>query len=142
MPKRTNERRQSPRHKTQLKAHLLFSVLLVGPDTPKESVPRELNLVGQTLDISETGLALLIPIAEIDESYLAGAESLLQIELFLPAGAIEIEARPVRYEQLKESKEKSIFDEGYLIGAQIIKISDRALFSEYLNTLADSSQSG
>ncbi|HEY0005339.1 MAG TPA: PilZ domain-containing protein [Pyrinomonadaceae bacterium] len=132
-----NERRLSPRHKTQLKAHLLFSVQLVGPHMRKGRAPRELNLVGQTEDISETGLALIIPVAEIDESYLKDEGNSLRIELFLPAGPVEIQARPVRYERLGEGRQKSIFAEGYLIGAQITSISDRQRFIEYLNSLAD-----
>ncbi|HEX8097517.1 MAG TPA: hypothetical protein VF507_05750 [Pyrinomonadaceae bacterium] len=130
-----NERRLSTRHQTKLEAHLLFSVLLVGPNMTREEVPRELNLIGQTRDISETGLGLFIPVAEIDERYLAGEGSSLQMELFLPSGSVEIHAKPVRFERLAEGKEKSIFGEGYLIGAHITEVSDRARFLEYLRTL-------
>jgi hypothetical protein len=132
-----DERRQAPRHQTKLKAHLLFSVLLVGTKTSVDSAPpQSLNLVGQTRDISATGLGLVIPVAQIDEKYLVGEESTLRVELYLPTGLIEISARPVRCERLSETREKSIFPEGYLIGAQITEVSDPDRFIEYLKTLA------
>jgi hypothetical protein len=132
-----DERRQSPRHQAKLKAHLLFSVLLVDTQTNADSAPpRSLNLVGQTRDISATGLGLVIPVEQIDEKYLTGEESRLQVELYLPTGPVEIRARPVRCERLSETQEKSIFTEGYLIGAQITEVSDPARFIEYLKTLA------
>lgn len=97
----------------------------------------KLHLVGHTIDISETGIALVVPIAEIDESYLTGEHSKLSIELYLPDGAIKITARPVRYKLLDESFREDVFTKGYLIGADITKISDRDLFVEYLSTLLE-----
>jgi hypothetical protein len=94
-----------------------------------------LHLVGHTKDISEIGLALVVPIAEIDENYLAGDIARMQIELYLPKGAIKITARPVHYKPLGESSGESVFSEGYLIGAEIMKVSDPDLFIEYLGTL-------
>jgi hypothetical protein len=133
-----DERRQSPRHQAKLQAHLLFSVLLMDTKTGGEegAPPQNLNLVGQTRDISATGLGLVIPVEQIDEKYLTGEESVLQVELYLPTGPIEIRARPVRCERLSETGETSIFPEGYLIGAQITEVSDPDRFIEYLKTLA------
>jgi hypothetical protein len=131
-----DERRQSPRHQAKLKAHLLFSVLLVDTKTTGGSAPpQSLNLVGQTRDISATGLGLVIPVEQIDEKYLTGEESALRVELYLPTGPIEIRAKPVRCERLSETPLKSIFPEGYLIGAQITEVSDPDRFIEYLKTL-------
>lgn len=134
-----DERRQSPRHQAKLKAHLLFSVMLVdekehgaGAGEP----PQSLNLVGQTRDISASGLGLVIPVAQIDEKYLTGEESLLRVELYLPTGPIEIRARAVRSQRLSETELKSIFPEGFFIGAQITEVSDPDRFIEYLKALA------
>ena len=135
MPVYLDDRRRSPRHKAQLNARLLFSVSLVDSKAPAGSIPHTLNLVGQTRDISEIGLGLIVPIAQIDERYLAGEGNTLKIELYLPTGPVEIHATLVRYERLSEGKEKSIFNDGYIIGAQITKVSDRARFLEYLHTL-------
>jgi hypothetical protein len=128
-------RRRSPRFKAQLRARLLFTVVLSGKASSTRS--GKLHLVGHTKDISEIGVALVVPIAEIDERYLTGEGSKLQIELFLPKGALKITARPVHYKLLDEDLGESVFTEGYLIGAEITKVSDHDLFVEYLSTLSD-----
>jgi hypothetical protein len=130
----TPQRRRSPRFKTQLRARLLFSVML-SEETSAGRAAGRLHLVGHTKDISELGLALVVPIAEIDERYLTSEHSKLQLELYLPGGALKITARPVHYKQLDTDASESVFSEGYLIGAEITKVSDRALFIEYLSTL-------
>lgn len=130
------ERRRSPRYETQLEARLLFSVVLTGDASPGAQ-PRTLNLVGHTRDVSEVGLALVIPVARIDEAFLAGADVSLRIELYLPGGAVEVEARPVRHRRFEAGEEGSIFPEGYLIGAEITHVSDRERFVAYLRALAE-----
>jgi len=134
----TSNRRRSPRFKAQLKARLLFSVMLSGETSAAGS--GRLHLVGHTKDISEIGLALVVPIAEIDERYLTGDNTKMQIELYLPKGAIKITTRPVHYKSLDENSGESVFSEGYLIGAEIIKVSDHDLFLEYLGTLEKDEQ--
>ena len=131
----TSNRRRSPRFKAQLRARLLFTVVLSGETSTTHS--GRLHLVGHTIDISEIGLALVVPIAEIDERYLTNEGSKLQIELFLPSGAIKITARPVHYKLLDENSGENVFTEGYLIGAEITKVSDHDLFVKYLSTLSD-----
>jgi hypothetical protein len=131
----TSNRRRSTRFKAQLRARLLFTVVL--SEETSTSGSGRLHLVGHTKDISEIGIALVVPIAEIDERYLAGESSKLQLELFLPSGTIEIAARPVHYKLLDETSGENVFTEGYLIGAEIIKVSDHDLFVEYLSTLSE-----
>src|SRR5919106_1280716 len=134
MPTRSSQtpnRRRSPRFEAQLKARLLFTVVL-SEESSADQPPAKLNLVGHTKDISEIGLALIVPIAEIDERYLKGEGCKMQLELFLPRGSVKITARPVHHRQLDESLGEYVFSEGYLIGAEITKVSDRALFTEYL----------
>jgi hypothetical protein len=129
-----SQRRRAPRFKAQLRARLLFSVMLSG-ETKTDGGSGRLHLVGHTKDISEIGLALVVPIAEIDERYLTGEDSKLQLELYLPDGVLKITARPVHYKLLDESSRDSIFTEGYLIGAEITDVSDHDLFTKYLSTL-------
>jgi PilZ domain len=131
-----SNRRRSPRFKAQLRARLLFTVVLSGET--KRAGSGRLHLVGHTKDISEIGIALVLPIAEIDERYLTGESSKLQIELFLPKGALKITARPVHYKRLDENSGENVFTEGYLIGAEITKVSDHELFVEYLSSLGES----
>ena len=128
--------RRSPRFKAQLKARLLFTVVLSGEPAPGGALGK-LQLVGQTKDISEIGLALVVPIAEIDERYLEGEHNKMQIELFLPQGTLKITARPVHFKLLDKDSSESVFSEGYLIGAEITRVSDPALFREYLGTLEE-----
>ena len=130
-----SNRRRSPRFKAQLRARLLFTVVLSGESFVTARNSGKLHLVGHTKDISEVGLALVVPIADIDERYLTSEKSKMQIELYLPKGAIKIIARPVHYRPLEESAGESVFSEGYLIGAEITKVSNRDLFIEYLGTL-------
>lgn len=133
----SSTRRRSTRFKAQLRARLLFAVVLSEESSASHSSSGKLHLVGHTKDISEVGLALVVPIAEIDERYLAGESNKMEIELYLPKGAIKITARPVHYRRLDESSNESIFSEGYLIGAEITKVSNRDLFVEYLSTLSE-----
>ena len=130
------ERRRSPRYETQLEARLLFSVVLTGSFGDAGAAPRTLNLVGHTSDVSEVGLALVIPVARINEAFLTGEGLTLRIELYLPSGAVEIHARPVRHHRFGAGREHSIFQEGYFVGAEITHVSDRPRFVEYLRALA------
>lgn len=133
-----SNRRRSQRFIAQLRARLLFSVVLSeGKTSTVERTAGRLHLVGHTKDISENGIALVVPIAEIDERYLTGDDSKMQIELYLPQGAIQITARPVHYKLLDESLGESVFTEGYLIGAEIKDVSDPDSFIEYLRALAE-----
>jgi hypothetical protein len=85
------------------------------------------TLDGHTLDVSATGLALIVPAIRIGEHYLAGADRKLHIRLELPSGPVEMRVATVRYESLED-------ETGYLIGAQILEMSDsdRATFDKYV----------
>jgi len=85
------------------------------------------KLDGYTLDISITGLALVVPAIRIGEHYLAGADRELHVKLELPSGPVEMKVVTVRYEDLEDGS-------GYLIGARIREISDadRASFEKYV----------
>jgi len=85
------------------------------------------TLDGYTLDVSITGLALVVPAIRIGEHYLAGADRELHVKLELPSGPVEMKVVTVRYENLEDGS-------GYLIGARIREISDadRASFEKYV----------
>ncbi len=89
------------------------------------------TLDGHTLDISLTGLALIVPAIRIGEHYLAGADRKLHVKLDLPSGPVEMKVVTVRYENLEDSS-------GYLIGARILEMSDadRANFGKYVAKMA------
>jgi hypothetical protein len=79
------------------------------------------------MDVSISGLALVVPAIRIGEHYLAGADRKLHVKLELPSGPVEMRVVTVRYENLEDVN-------GYLIGARILEISDsdRAVFEKYM----------
>lgn len=104
----------------RVRARLNFTISLSDPRVSSNGSRRLPTLNGHTLDISSTGLALIVPAIRIGEHYLAGADRKLYVKLDLPGGPVEIKVVTVRYESLDESSEES----GYLIGARIVEMSD------------------
>ena len=88
------------------------------------------KLDGHTLDVSVTGLALIVPAIRIGEHYLAGADRKLHIKLELPSGPVEMTVVTVRYESLED-------ESGYLIGARILEMSDtdKESFEKYVTRI-------
>ena len=122
------DRRRSPRRKAQRRARLMFSVSVVGAEGAR-MVPVE----GHTLDISENGLALIVPSLRVGDNFLTDADCTLRIVLLdIPSGQVEIHATPVRYEELGGPVRE------HLIGVEIkhMNESDRYRFISYLHTLS------
>ena|SRR5215212_232020 len=116
-------RRRSKRVRTRLS----FTLSLSDPRVSMNGGRRLPTLDGYTLDVSITGLALVVPAIRIGEHYLAGADRELHVKLELPSGPVEMKVVTVRYEDLEDGS-------GYLIGARIREISDadRASFEKYV----------
>ena len=116
-------RRRSKRVRTRLSFTLSLSDPRVGTNGSK----RLPTLNGHTLDVSISGLALIVPAIRIGEHYLSGADRKLHVKLELPSGPVELIVVTVRYEDLEDGS-------GYLIGARILEISDadRATFEKYV----------
>ena len=111
----------------RVRARLAFRLSLSDTRVSSNGSRRLPTLDGYTLDVSVTGLALIVPAIRIGEHYLAGADRKLHIKLELPSGPIEMKVVTVRYENLEDGS-------GYLIGGRIIEISDadRASFQKYV----------
>ena len=118
------------RHSRRVRARLGFTLSLADPRVNSNGSRRLPKLNGHTLDISATGLALVVPAIRIGEHYLAGSDRRVYLKLQLPGGPIEMKVATVRYEALEETDEET----GYLIGARIVEMSDadRASFDKYL----------
>ena len=118
------------RHSKRVRARLNFTLSLSDPRVSSNGHRRLPTLDGHTLDVSATGLALIVPAIRIGEHYLAGADRKLHIRLELPNGPVEMRVTTVRYESLED-------ESGYLIGAQILEMSDsdRASFDKYVAKL-------
>ncbi|HKG58219.1 MAG TPA: PilZ domain-containing protein [Pyrinomonadaceae bacterium] len=115
------------RHSKRVGTRLTFTLSLSDPRVRTNGSRRLPTLNGYTLDVSVTGLALIVPAIRIGEHYLAGADRKLHVKLELPSGPVEMKVVTVRYEDLEDGS-------GYLIGARILEISDadRASFEKYV----------
>ena len=118
------------RHSKRVRARLSFNLSLSDPRANSNGTRRLPTLDGHTLDVSITGLALVVPAIRIGEHYLAGADRKLYVKLELPTGPVEMKVATVRYESLEDSSEET----GYLIGARILEMSDtdRVSFEKYM----------
>ena len=114
------------RHSKRVRTRLSFTLSLSDPRVGRNGARRLPTLDGHTLDISSTGLALIVPAIRIGEHYLAGSDRKLHVKLDLPAGPVEMRVVTVRYENLEDGS-------GYLIGARILEMSDadRARFESF-----------
>lgn len=121
------------RHCKRVRTRLGFTLSLSDPRVSPNGARRLPTLDGHTLDVSSTGLALIVPAIRIGEHYLTGSDRRLHLLLELPGGPVEMLVTPVRYESLDETQE----DTGYLIGARITEMadSDRARFEEYVTKI-------
>jgi PilZ domain len=122
------------------KVRLTFTLSLSDPRTSSNGARRVPSLDGHTLDISETGMALVVPAIRIGGHYLVGNERKLHLQLELPGGPLEMRVTPVRYESLEDDPREM----GYLIGARITEMnaSERARFDEYLKTALKNQTTG
>lgn len=122
----------------RVRARLSFRLSLSNPRVSSNGARRLPSLDGHTLDVSTTGVALIVPAIRIGEHYLAGADRQLHLKLELPAGSVEMKVATVRYECLDETHEEA----GYLIGARIIEMADadRKSFDQYVAKLLSRSQ--
>ena len=122
------------RHAKRMKVSLPFTLTLVGLAISVNGSKRSNSLKGHTLDVSETGLALVVPTILLGEHHLVGENRRLKIQLELSSGVVEMQVVPIRYESLEEHKTET----GYLIGARISEISeeDRTRFTQFVNGLS------
>lgn len=121
----------------RVRARLNFTLSLSDPRVGSNGSRRLPTLDGHTLDISMTGLALIVPAIRIGEHYLAGSDRRVYLKLELPSGPVEMKLATVRYEALDETEEET----GYVIGARIIEMADadRASYQQHLAKLLKAS---
>jgi PilZ domain len=121
------DRRQSPR----LQLRLPFDVSIHREGDLNGSRKRAQTLRGCTRDLSEKGLALLVPQVHLDGHHLAAGGRELEIELELDRGnSVSMRVMPRRYERLDESESGC----SYLIGAHIVGLpeEDRLRYLAFL----------
>ncbi len=123
-------RRRSRRRREQRAARLVFTFSPPDPKPSAGGAPARLAIKGWTRDLSETGLALIVPDTSIGEHRLIEEGRTLRVMLELPQGPIVIHAAPVRHERLDQEK-------GHLICVRITQVNDRdrGRFLEHLRRL-------
>jgi c-di-GMP-binding flagellar brake protein YcgR len=110
-----------------------FTLSLVGPALSSNGTKRVISIKGHTLDLSSTGLALVVPSIIVNEHHLVGENRNMYVTLEMPDGPIELNVTPIRYERLDEHPTET----GYLIGVKLNNIEERERqrFSEYVSQL-------
>ncbi len=119
-------RHVAPRHKINLKEPVIITA--IGKSIPDQEDYHVLQ--GRTLDISVSGLALIISSDTRQELKKLGDEWVMHLLLPLPAKSIELEVTPVRYQELSNSETGDV-----LVGTHItdMKGQDRIIFMEFIN---------
>ena len=105
------------RHAERRKVCVPFSLSFYNPKLSAEAAEHAPALKGFTRDISETGLALIVPAIRLGDHYLMGEGRTLRIMLATESGLTEIHAVAVRYQHLAE---EDATQKGYLIGVRKI----------------------
>lgn len=95
-------------------------------------IARNACLLGETVDISRTGIAFLVPAIRIKEKYLAGHGRKLNVEIDLPNGKVYLRVVGRRYEKvgIHQSMER------FLIGAEIESLegTDKETYETFLRS--------
>ena len=112
--------------------------LPVGVSMPNDRLDPEADdcypepIMGHTRDLSETGLSLVLPAAQLGDLDISVAGAPLRVVLSLPTGVVILQAATVRSEPL--SPDGRVF-----VGARIVKMYDydRRRYEAYLQQPAD-----
>lgn len=113
MSEEVRERRLSVRRKAGHPSRILYKTSFAEAEQ-SSAVFTGPTLLGHTRDVSETGLALVIPCLREGDYNFYDIEGELQITLSTPHGVIEAPAEAVRFEWIDESDKSK----GFLIGVR------------------------
>jgi hypothetical protein len=121
------------RHSKRAKVRLNFTLSLVGPALSSNGLKRVISIDGHTLDLSSTGLALIVPTIIVNEHHLVGENRNMYLKLELPDSSLELNVVPIRYERLDDHPNET----GYLIGVKLgnVEQQDVTRFRDYVSQL-------
>jgi hypothetical protein len=114
-----HERRKTPRLKTRCEVTLVGDASMLDI-LSKDDDSNKLTLFGSTLDMSESGMAFIVPAFLVDENFCTDEGSSLQLRLELPAGTISLRASPVHCKPLNQRNPS----DGSIIGARIMEMDE------------------
>lgn len=112
-------RRQAPRCEARLNVALRFS-LSPHEEASDASAPQSPLMMGETRNLSETGLAISLSSNHIGNRYFNVIGCTLRITLDLPEGSVKILAEPKWCKWLLEGETVR----SYLLGLKIIEMTD------------------
>ncbi len=124
------------RRARRVRVRLPFKISIAGA-VKNQNGSKKINILrGHTLDLSLTGVALIVPTIIVGEHHLVNENRNLNVTLDLPDGPVEMHVAAIRYESLDEHKTET----GYLIGARIIAVAEegQTRFQAYLSNLLGS----
>ena len=126
--RRLSERMVAERRKHSVPIKIWFEP---SKATSKLRLPNEnMTVLGETRDLSNSGIGFIVSSIRIKENYLVGEERLLNAEIDFPTGKVRMQIVGQRYEQVGQH----ISTARYLIGAKIVEISeeDREVYEHFL----------
>ncbi len=93
--------------------------------------PQVLFMMGETKDLSYSGIAFIVSSIRIKENYLVGENRTLNAELDLPGGKVSMKIVGQRYEPIDDAH---LSVGKYLIGARILEMTEdnREVYEYYL----------
>jgi hypothetical protein len=91
---------------------------------------RNACIIGETIDLSKTGVGFLVPSIRVKEKYLVGQLRALNVEIDLPTGKVCMRMIGRRYEKVGQH----ISTERFLVGAEIVELrgADREAYEDFL----------
>jgi hypothetical protein len=122
------ERRSSRRLKVKCEVELVANLSLLDNDVRDPDSP--LIFLGNTHDLSASGMGFVLPSTIIDERYCSGSNR-LTLSLHVPGGVIALEVSPVRCEQLTGA----YAGQACLLGTKITNVANPDQFERYLESL-------
>lgn len=87
-------------------------------------------ILGETYDISRSGIAMVVPSIRLREKYLVGHQLTLNVEIDLPTGKVHMKVLGKRYEKVGVH----ISTERFLVGANIVSLTgtDKEIYETFL----------
>jgi Lhr-like helicase len=91
---------------------------------------RSACILGETVDMSRSGLGFIVPSIRVKEKYLVNQDRRLNIELDLPTGKVQLKAVGTRYKKVGIH----ISTERFLVGVKITSLSgdDKEIYESFL----------
>ena len=126
--KSITERVVSPRKKYEVPIKIWFEP---SKNTGRLAMPNEsLVILGETKDMSRSGIGFIVSAIRIQENYLVGEGRILNAELDLPGGKVQMQIVGSRYEQVGQH----ISTARFLVGAKITQMTkeDREAYEYFL----------